>query len=264
MSGVSPHIVVCSNSDTEIDSSLLVAARMQNFPLFARDLEKWSMRPDSLFRSLGKVKDRSLWTAIHWLALNDRLGVVFCDLLKISPPAGVSKKSLWEPILSSQTDEGQTPLHILAIHNNAPSVVAEIIDLYPHALLMVDHHSRRPLTLSSQHYQQRSNEDAILELFAGRTYKQETFPKNQLTLKLCMSRLKKEGLTATVEAAVINDLSPAHFVFKVLDLFLNTMRHELAEYIVSCVGAASVSPRPPERHAKKKAKQGSRHPSSSS
>lgn len=241
MAAISPHIVVCSNAEAEADS-LLVAARMQNLTLFVREVEVRSTQPDSLFRDLVIVRDRSLWTAVHWLALHDRFGVVFYELLKIAPPPGVSKKSLWEPILQSTNDEGQTPLHILAMHNDAPSVIVQIIELYPRALLMGDNHSRRPLTLSSQHYQRRSHEDVIAELFAGRTYEQENVPKNQLTVKLCMSRLKKEGLTAHVEAAAINDLPPAHFVFKVLDLFLNTMRHELAEFIVSCVGAKSEMP----------------------
>jgi ankyrin repeat protein len=59
---------------------------------------------------------------------------------------------------------------------------------------------------------------------------------NQLAAKLCLERMRREGMHAVVEATPTNDLSRPMFVFKVLDMMMNCMMHPLGEGIMEYVG----------------------------
>ena len=66
---------------------------------------------------------------------------------------------------------------------------------------------------------------------------------NQETVKLCVSRLKREGMYEVVNAVSMNDLSKEMFVFNVLEEMMSRQMYGLAEMVVAFVGTGE--PRPP-------------------
>ena len=217
-------------------NDLLVDARASGFQGCLRHIRETPV--STLFLGLSAIKDRSDWTAMHWLCQNDNYCLVLDALLQIEPPPGVTKKAIWRPILSAMNDEGHTPLHLMAGHCRVLRVLERAIDLYPEALLMGDGtgSSLNPLALSTRFGWRHGNPQGT-ELIRRKTQEQISIPENQLTLKLACNRVKQEGMTEFVARTEINDLTPPQFVYMILDLFQNSMRHELAEFICSCVGA---------------------------
>jgi hypothetical protein len=63
--------------------------------------------------------------------------------------------------------------------------------------------------------------------------------RNQIAVKLCIDRLQKEGMVATVQATPINELSQELFVFMVVEDMMSRKMYGLAECVVSFVGLRS-------------------------
>jgi hypothetical protein len=64
---------------------------------------------------------------------------------------------------------------------------------------------------------------------------------NQLVAKLCLNRLKLEGLSAVVaRTPSYSDLSPPHFAFAVVDMMMNCAMQPQAERILELVGRGDV------------------------
>ena len=60
--------------------------------------------------------------------------------------------------------------------------------------------------------------------------------RNQITLKLCVSALKRQGQHTVVQATPSNDLSSEMFVFKVLEDMMSRGMYGLAELVVAYAG----------------------------
>ena len=60
--------------------------------------------------------------------------------------------------------------------------------------------------------------------------------RNQVALKLCVSRLKEQGMYDVVNAVPLNELSKEMFVYKVLDEMMSRQMYGLAEQVVMYVG----------------------------
>jgi hypothetical protein len=58
----------------------------------------------------------------------------------------------------------------------------------------------------------------------------------QVTTKMCMTRMKQEGLTKKVLETPLNELSKEEFVFRVVDEMVSCEWKAQAEYIMSLVG----------------------------
>ena len=69
---------------------------------------------------------------------------------------------------------------------------------------------------------------------------------NQETVKLCVSRLKREGMYEDVNAVSMNDLSKEMFVFNVLEEMMSRQMYGLAEKVVAFVGTGELLPPLPE------------------
>ena len=68
---------------------------------------------------------------------------------------------------------------------------------------------------------------------------------NQETVKLCVSRLKREGMYEVVNAVPMNNLSKEMFVFNVLEEMMSRQMYGLAEMVVAFVGTGEPLPPPP-------------------
>jgi hypothetical protein len=60
--------------------------------------------------------------------------------------------------------------------------------------------------------------------------------ENQITTKLCLSSMKRAGLTHKVLSTPLNDLTPTEFAFRVMDEMVNCEWKAQAEYIISLIG----------------------------
>ena len=58
----------------------------------------------------------------------------------------------------------------------------------------------------------------------------------QVTAKMCMSRMKQQGITDRVLSTPLNELSKEEFVFRVVDEMVNCEWKAQADYIMSLVG----------------------------
>ncbi len=58
----------------------------------------------------------------------------------------------------------------------------------------------------------------------------------QVTTKMCMTRMKQQGVTHKVLSTPLNELSKEEFVFRVVDEMANCEWKAQAEYIMSLVG----------------------------
>ena len=64
--------------------------------------------------------------------------------------------------------------------------------------------------------------------------------ENQITTKLCLSSMKRAGLTDKVLYAPLNELTQAEFAFRVMDEMVNCEWKAQAEYIVSLIGEPKI------------------------
>ena len=60
--------------------------------------------------------------------------------------------------------------------------------------------------------------------------------RNQIAAKLCLERVRREGMHAFVEATPTHDLTRPMFAFKVLDMFMNCMMQPQGEKVMEYVG----------------------------
>lgn len=58
----------------------------------------------------------------------------------------------------------------------------------------------------------------------------------QVAAKMCMTRMKQQGMTEKVLATPLNELSKEEFAFRVVDEMLNCAWKAQADYIMSLVG----------------------------
>jgi RNase P/RNase MRP subunit p29 len=58
----------------------------------------------------------------------------------------------------------------------------------------------------------------------------------QITTKMCVTRMKQQGITKRVLKTPLNKLSKSEFVFRVLDEMVNCKWKAQAEYIISLIG----------------------------
>ena len=58
----------------------------------------------------------------------------------------------------------------------------------------------------------------------------------QVTAKMCMTRMKQQGITDRVLSTQLNELSKEEFVFRVVDEMVNCEWKAQADYIMSLVG----------------------------
>lgn len=58
----------------------------------------------------------------------------------------------------------------------------------------------------------------------------------QVAAKMCMTRMKKQGMTEKVLSTPLNELSPEEFAFRVVDEMVNCEWKAQADYIMSLVG----------------------------
>ena len=184
----------------------------------------------------------ALHNALTWDIPLDLL-IQICDLMKGDP----LKRN---PFAITNT-MGWTPLHYAATWSDRDDVVQHLIDRFPHALvrrsrfdvatpesLSLD--NMIPLELARYHVDNplRPNFAAVLRCLEVRTASYPTY-LNQQTTKMCLVKLKSQGLTAVVSRAeTLNDLTGGEFVFYILDNMKNRMMHALAERIVGFVGVS--------------------------
>jgi hypothetical protein len=75
-------------------------------------------------------------------------------------------------------------------------------------------------------------------------YNEKNRPKlikeNQITTKLCLSAMKRAGLTDKVLSTPLNELTQAEFAFRVMDEMVNCAWKAQAEYIVSLIGEPKI------------------------
>lgn len=60
--------------------------------------------------------------------------------------------------------------------------------------------------------------------------------EHQVTAKMCMTRMKRQGMTEKVLTTPLNELSKEEFVFRVVDEMVNCAWKAQADYIMSLVG----------------------------
>ena len=63
----------------------------------------------------------------------------------------------------------------------------------------------------------------------------------QVATKMCMTRMKKQGMTEKVLTTPLNDLSPEEFAFRVVDEMVNCEWKAQEDYIMSLVGPVKTS-----------------------
>lgn len=76
----------------------------------------------------------------------------------------------------------------------------------------------------------------FLEYMNNNFYKPLVSKELQITTKLCISSMQKNGMTKKVLATPINELSKSEFVYRVLDEMMCCAWEPQAEYIVSLIG----------------------------
>ena len=63
----------------------------------------------------------------------------------------------------------------------------------------------------------------------------------QVAAKMCMTRMKQQGMTDKVLTTPLNELSPEEFAFRVVDEMVNCQWKAQADYIMSLVGPVKTS-----------------------
>jgi hypothetical protein len=89
-----------------------------------------------------------------------------------------------------------------------------------------------------------NNGTNFLELLNNKFYKPLISNELQTTTKLCVSAMKKNGMTDKVLSTPLNELSQSEFAYRVLDEMMSCAWEPQAEYIVSLVGIGNSSQAP--------------------
>ena len=82
---------------------------------------------------------------------------------------------------------------------------------------------------------------SFLEHLNDNFYKPIMSRELQTTTKLCVSSMKKGGMTDKVLSTPLNELSKREFVYRVLDEMMSCAWEPQAEYIVSLIGCGNKS-----------------------
>ena len=133
---------------------------------------------------------------------------------------------------------GWFPLHFCCCWNTTTNVevLQLVIDQFPKALVVVNDYSRYALFTVQTFGTDSANHEAILRFLTDNTDKYLAL-ENQITVKLCLVRLKTEGMTESVaNIPQLIDLTREQFVFMSLDNMQNRMMQATAEDILSYVG----------------------------
>ena len=83
----------------------------------------------------------------------------------------------------------------------------------------------------------------FLEFMNNKFYKPLVTKELQTTTKLCISSMKRNGMTKKVLVTPINELSKSEFVYRVLDEMMCCAWKPQAEYIISLIGNAADMPK---------------------
>ena len=113
------------------------------------------------------------------------------------------------------------PLHYCAANTTRVDVLQLIIDRFPHALIRSTDAGHTPLDYAQLCNPHRANHAAIVGCLEENIARYPAL-LNQLTVKCCLVRLKKQGMTAIVAATPLNEQTPVQFVYEILDLLVNS------------------------------------------
>lgn len=208
--------------------------------------ERWTQLRERLESTLSHHDDLLLEacqkgshgnTVLHHLAMRQGPKDLVAHVLKgCSNARRFSPLLRFTPPLSSLSNHlSRLPLHYAAALSNDVDVVQMLIDDYPPGVLALDSFRRTPLSFALDTHVFRPQRPAIIKLLSegARALKSEA---NQIVVKLCISRLKKEGMYGVVSVTPDNELSRPLFAFKVVEMMMASGMEPLAEYIVSLTG----------------------------
>ena len=154
-----------------------------------------------------------------------------CDVMKSDP----QKRN----IFAIASDHGRYPLHRCALYTTRVEVLQFVIDMFPHALVgrtpqWGAESATTPLCWA-RGFTSRANHTALVRCIEDNAARYPAL-LNQLTVKCCMVRLKKQGTTAIVARIPRNEQTPSQFVYELLDMMVNSEMRAMAEDIISYVG----------------------------
>jgi hypothetical protein len=105
-------------------------------------------------------------------------------------------------------------LHECAWFGDSVEVLQFVIDKFPNALVCEDFDGMTPLAYCKRNAAHQDNPAAILRCLEDDSTDKYLALENQITVKLCLVRLKKEGMTEYVaNIPSLNDLTREQFVF---------------------------------------------------
>lgn len=160
-------------------------------------------------------------------------------------------------LFAMPTPFGSHALHFCAGRTFCVQVLQLTIDKFPPALLLKSaaHSFATPIEIAQARFSSSSScsrrggsgEDdravhlrdvleRVVTCLERNIAKHHITPLNQLTVKLCLIEMKRQGMTDFVASRADNELTTPQFVFRVLDLFVNSGMKIIAEDIVSYVG----------------------------
>ena len=84
----------------------------------------------------------------------------------------------------------------------------------------------------------------FLEFLNSTIYKPLVSKELQTTTKLCISAMKKKGMTDKVLSTPLNELSKSEFAYRVIDEMMSCAWEPQAEYIISLIGNGRNAPAP--------------------
>ena len=184
----------------------------------------------------GKVYGMTAFTVAM---CRDTLTLEIAKLMDDGMKDDARKRNLFA-ILDSK---GCLPLHYCAMKTTSVGVLQFVIDKFPGALVSTingyevsEYDRMAPLEIAQyERNTHRDNHAAIIRCLEDNLAKYHAL-ENQITVKLCLVRLKSEGMTDFVARTPLNDLTREQFVFMTLDNMQNRAMQPLAEEIVSHVG----------------------------
>ena len=175
-------------------------------------------------------RDDGGYMALHFSLHRDcslELLSAMCDVMKSDP----QKRN----IFAMADNDGFYPLHNCALLSTRVDVLQFVIDMFPHALVgRADRGGVTPL-LFVRGNTSRANHAALVRCIEDNAARYPAL-LNQLTVKCCMVRLKKQGTTAIVARIPRNEQTPSQFVYELLDMMVNSEMKAMAEDIISFVG----------------------------
>ena len=175
------------------------------------------------------------WTVLHrggfWRDASLELVRAICDVMRDDP--------LKTNLFTIADNFESYPLHWCACYATRVEALQFVIDKFPHALVRRNQRGNIPLFFAQSNNTNRSNHSSILRCIEDNTAKYPAL-LNPLTVKCCLVRMKKEGMTAIVAATPLNEQTPGQFVYELLDMMINSEMKSMAEDIISYVGVGAI------------------------